>query len=425
MQITIYRPSLYHAVVLPIAFLALVAALGFLRYTTDVQTHELQFRLNALSLRESAVDASDLLVRLTAEQSQNSNALRPQQLPVQELQNLAAFGEHTQPAEYAEGETAAAQLVRRVIAALQRLAGIDPPGHIYAANGVDLLTIGYNLERRRYFAEALVTFRKVIGQDARADVDDFARLHAGYCLFFLGEYALARSEWQTTQTTGMPQNQRLASRLIAWLEAFEKQRTQAARLANARRRAESLYGILAYKESLEALLAVAEHGRDPGYHYLRGRVYEGPGKFEAAAEEYARTLALAPTSGAAQLANRRLLLMGSFYRNDKRLTEAATKRAQLLGDTGFLAVLGQLGKSTNAADTSIAGDAVYRQILATENSPPVAALVRTVRVRTHDGAVITGRLTASNATHVVIVNESGRLRIPRSDISSQENVSGK
>lgn len=410
---------------LPLALLSLVAALSFLRYTTEVQTHELQFRLNALSLRESAVDASDLLVRLKAEQSQNGRYLKPQSLPLQELQNLAAFGEHAEPAAQAGGVTVPEQLVRRVIAALQRLAGIDPPAHIYAANGVDLLTLGYNLERRRYFAEALVTFKKVIGSDTRADVDDFARLHAGYCLFFLGEYTLARAEWQTTLKSSMPQNQHLAARLIAWLDTFEKQRTQAVRLANARRRAESLYGILAYKESLEALLLVAENRRDPDYHYLRGRVYEGPGKFAAAAEEYARTLALAPKSGAAQLANRRLLLMGSVYRNDRRLAEAATKRAEIFGDTSFLAAIGQLGQSANAADTSLAGEAVYRQILATQSAPPVAALVRTVRVRTHDGAVITGRLTASNATHVVIVNESGRLRIPRSDISSQENVSGK
>ena len=46
------RFSFYHAAVLPLAGLVLLASLGFVRYTTEVQTLELQFRLNALAVRE-------------------------------------------------------------------------------------------------------------------------------------------------------------------------------------------------------------------------------------------------------------------------------------------------------------------------------------------------------------------------------------
>ncbi len=424
MQRLLPRITIYHTVVIPAAALGLFAAMLFLRYTTEIQTQELKFTLNALAARENAVDAADLLVRLNAELSQNKFVSSRQRLPLKELQNLAAFGEHVGPDEAAMADNASAQWTRRLITVIQRLAGIDPPSHIYSANGVDLLTLGYNLERRRFFAEALVTFRKVLGNPESAEVENFARLHAGYCLFFLGEYSLVRDEWQMAQKNGTAQNQKLASRLLAWLDAFEGRRSVAARQVNSRRRAEALFEILAYKESLEALLAVAERGRDPQYYYLKGRVYEGPGKFEAAAEEYARTLALAPKSEVAQLANRRLLLMGTLYRNDKRLAEAATKRAEIFGDTSFLAALARVRDGKLAPEESLTSAAIYRQILATQKAPPVAPVVRIVRIRTHDGAVITGRLSGSDATHVVLINDNGRLRIPKADILSQENVSG-
>jgi hypothetical protein len=70
-------------------------------------------------------------------------------------------------------------------------------------------------------------------------------------------------------------------------------------------------------------------------------------------------------------------------------------------------------------------ETVYDQLLATSHPAAVAAFVRFVRVKTHDGGIITGKLVAADSKHVVLVNDSGRFRIPRADIAAQENVSGK
>ncbi len=425
MQVTIY-----HLVVLPLALLSTLASLGFLRYTTELQSREMQYRLGVLSVRSETIDAADLLVRLKAEQAQN--ALKPAraQLPKEELATLAAFTEfHYSPASQ-NGMLFAEKLVSQMMKGLQRLAGIDPPEHVYAENGVDLLALAYNLERRRYFGEALVTFKKVYLAEHLPAVHDFAGLHSGYCLFFLGEYKLAREAWLAVAETGGLHNQHLARKLLLWLQKFEHSRARASRVADRRRRAESLYRILAYKESLEALLAMADRERDAAYYYLRGRVNEGPGNYGAAVEDFSQIVKMAPRGDLAVSANRRMLLMGTAYRPDEQLARQSAARARAAGDTAFLGVIAPLNAIAPAASITTGSEmqseaAIKSLIGPAKPKPAAAAPLRYVRIRTHDGAIITGRLLELNRTHAVLLNENGRFRIPRADIASQENVSGK
>ena len=147
-------PTLYHVVVIPAAVLFTVLALGFLRYTSRVEAQELRFRLNTLSVRGAYADASDLLIRLKSEQAQNARAdFKTQE---DEFALLAAFSER--PAFSPAFDSAPlARLYHALIAALQRLAGIRPAQHLYLESGPDVLTLAYNLERRRLFSEAMGT----------------------------------------------------------------------------------------------------------------------------------------------------------------------------------------------------------------------------------------------------------------------------
>jgi hypothetical protein len=207
------RFSFYHAAVLPLAGLVLLASLGFVRYTTEVQTLELQFRLNALAVRERTVDAADLLLRLEAEQRQNVLSKSRRALPHEELENLAAFKEQVQPEFTADQASLPERLVRRSITWLQRVAGIDPPSYVYSANGVDLLTLAYNLERRRYFAEALVTFKKVIGR-SRAHSSKILRACTPGIAFFFWANIVSR------EANG-PQRNNLSCRITdSWQAGF-------------------------------------------------------------------------------------------------------------------------------------------------------------------------------------------------------------
>ena len=423
--------SFYHLIILPLALLSTVLSLGFLRYTTELQSREMAFRLKVLSVRANTIDASDLLLRLQAEQLQNATKPSKARLPKQELATLAAFTEQNDVGVSEDAMPFVEKLMHRVMVGLHRVTGIRPPEHVYAENGVDLLALGYNLERRRYFGEALVTFKKVYATEHLAQVQDFAGLHSGYCLFFLGEYALAREAWVSVAQTGVGHNRLLAQKLVAWLQAFERNRANAGRVFDRRRRAQALYRILAYKESLETLLAIADRERDAAYFYLRGRVNEGPGNYPAAAEDYSRTFNLGPRSDLAVSANRRLLLMGTVYRQNEPLAQESKARAMAAGDTVFLRLIPPelavpQAQSTGITSAEAKSEAAFQALVAPANEPRrVAAPPRFVRIRTHDGAVITGRLVQMGRSFVILLNENGRFRIPRADIASQENVSGK
>lgn len=428
-------PTLYHMVVIPGAALSAVLALGFLRFTSAIETHELRFRLNSLSVRSDWADPSDLLVRLKAEQK--TNAAPEGKTTEEEFLLLAAFGERSMPeSPVAETDSVLIGFYRRLITGLQRLAGIRPAQHMYLESGPDVLTLAYNLERRRLFSEALLTFQKGLNDAPSPVTRDFILLHSGYCQFFLAEYDAAEKLWaQVEETPANAANAGLAGRLRQWLAQFRKSRLAAAAERNSKLRAKEYYRILAYKESLDALLAVRNADRDNAYYLFRGRVKEAPGDFAGAVQDYTEVMSRSKNRTELTAANRRLFAMSAFYRPETKLAEVAIKKGDALGDTAFLKGISAYrtampmsvaaGRATGYAD-----EQAYRRLMAATGEKILQKTAvsrpkrRTLRIKTHNGSVITGREIPGGAGVTVLENENGRFRIPADDIESKEIVSG-
>lgn len=428
-------PTLYHVAVIPGAALAAILALGFLRYTSAIETHELRFRLNSLAVRSDWADPSDLLVRLKAEQQ--ANQIPDSKNSEEEFQLLAAFSERGKvESPSAENESPLSRFYRRLIAALQRLAGIRPAQHMYLESGPDVLTLAYNLERRRLFSEALLTFQKGLNDAPSAETRDFILLHSGYCQFFLANYDAAEKLWaQVEEAPANPANGDLAGRLRHWLAQFRKSRSAAAAQRNSKLRAKEYYRILAYKESLDALLAVRNAERDNAYYLLRGRVKEAPGDFAGAVEDYTEVLSRSKNKPELTAANRRLYAMAAFYRPQAKLAELSLGKADALGDTAFLrgisAYRTAMPMSVPADKTAdYAGEQAYRRLMTSTGAKILQKTAvsrpkrRTLRIKTHNGSIITGREISGGASAIVLENENGRFRIPTADIDSKEIVSG-
>ncbi len=428
-------PTVYHVVVIPGTALAAILALGFLRYTSAIETHELRFRLNSLSVRSDWADPADLLVRLKAEQK--ANQLPDGKSAEEEFQLLAAFSERGAMESAAAGAASPpSRFYRSLIIALQRVAGIRPAQHMYLESGPDVLTLAYNLERRRLFSEALLTFQKGLNDAPAAATRDFILLHSGYCQFFLADYDAAEKYWaQVEAAPANAANADLAARLRQWLAQFRKSRAAAAQQHNSKLRAKEYYRILAYKESLDALLAVRNAERDAAYYLLRARVKEAPGDFAGAVEDYAEVMSRSKSTPELTAANRRLYAMSAFYRPQPRLAELALGKADALGDGAFLrgisAYRTAVPMSVGAGKTAdYAGEQAYRRLMTAtgekilQKTGVSRAKRRTLRVKTHNGSVITGREVASGAGVTVLENENGRFRIPAADIESKEIVSG-
>lgn len=428
-------PTVYHVLVIPGAALSAILALGFLRYTSAIETHELRFRLNTLSVRSDWADPADLLVRLKAEQKLNQ---APDAKGAEdEFQMLAAFGERGAIEKpVVEVESPLSRFYRSLITGLQRVAGIRPAQHVYLESGPDVLTLAYNLERRRLFSEALLTFQKGLNDAPAAVTRDFILLHSGYCQFFLANYDAAEKLWrQVEEAAANSANANLAARLGAWLAQFRKGRAAASGQHNSKMRAKEYYRILAYKESLDALLSVRNAERDNAYYLLRGRVKEAPGDFAGAVEDYTQVLSQSKNRDEQVAANRRLYAMAAFYRPSTRLTEVAERKAGELGDTAFVREVAQyrtaLPMSIAGGEVGdYAGEQAYRRLMASTGEKILKKTAvsrpkqRTLRIKTHNGSVITGREVSSGAGVTVLENENGRFRIPTADIEKKEIVSG-
>ena len=428
-------PTLYHVVVIPGASLAAILALGFLRYTSAIETHELRFRLNSLAVRSAWADPSDLLLRLKAEQQANQKP--DNKAGEEEFQLLAAFSERgATGSPVTISESPMSRFYRNLITGLQRVAGIRPAQHMYLESGPDVLTLAYNLERRRLFSEALLTFQKGLNDAPSAVTRDFILLHSGYCQFFLADYDAAEKLWaQVEKEPATAANADLAARLRLWLAQFRTSRSAAAQQRNAKLRAKEYYRILAYKESLDALLAVRNAERDSAYYLLRGRVKEAPGDFTGAVEDYTQVMSSSKNGDELKAANRRLYAMSAFYRPQPKLAELSLGKAGALGDAAFFkgisAYRTAMPMSVPAEkNTDYAGEQAYRRLMTAtgekilKKTAVSTARRRTLRIKTHNGSVITGREVTSGASVIVLENENGRFRIPTADIESKEIVSG-
>lgn len=430
---SVKTPTVYHTVALPFAVFTLVIALGFLRFTAQIETDELRHRLNGLTLRADSIDASDLLMRLEQEQRGNTAKLTKKEIPEEEIRLLSAFPEKPGgDGAWLSHESLPVKFFRGAIALMQRAAGIRPVEHIYRDDELDLVTLAYNLERRRYYSEALVTFQKALKPGASPATRDFILLHSGYAFFFLGEYESARNAWKDVIARPSTEaNRILGEKLVEWLDRFLARRGKAGSLAGVKNRALEFYRMMAYKDSLENLMQVAEGERDPNYYYLRGRVHEAPGEYEAAVRDYRKAIVTNRQSEAAALASRRLYLMGTFYRRNERLAEAAKASGTASGDIRFFGTVDPYaGNPTTAPAKDYVPEDAYQDLIRatekklTEKPEPAKKKTITVRIKTHNGSVITGRQVGANGSVVVVENDNGRFRIPVDDIESKEIVSG-
>lgn len=428
--------TVYHTVALPFAGLSLLLGLGFLRFTAEIETHELRHRMSALTLRADSVDASDILIRLEEEQRGNAAKLTKKEIPAEEIRLLSAFPERSSDgASWLKAESLPVKFFRGLITLMQRAAGIRPVQHIYLENELDLITLAYNLERRRYYSEALVTFQKALKPDVSAPTRDFILLQSGYVFFFLAEYESARNAWKDVFTAPANETNRvLAQKLLAWIDRFLARRDKGERVVDKKSRALEFYRMMAYKDSLETLMQVTEGERDQNYYYLRGRAQEAPGNYAAAVKDYRSAIGKNRGSEVAALANRRLYLMGAFYRKDERLAQATKAASTEFGDQQFFGAAAPYAGNPTAKTlepaTSYVPPETYDELIKTTEkkltakTEPAKKKTLTVRIKTHNGSVITGRQVGANAAVVIVENDNGRFRIPTDDIESKEIVSG-
>ncbi len=208
------------------------------------------------------------------------------------------------------------------------------------------LQFAFYMERTRKFSIASKKYDELetILEDSLADELAFTLLHNGYCLVMMGErehaYVKLRKAVDLFPGTHYAENAEL---LIGFLQDGDKRKED---LKNSNKKPEELaYSLFQsgdYEETLKTLEALPELTNDQSY--IKARSMEELGKTSNAVKEYIQLVKQRENKEVAIRANRRLLLIGNFYQENKSLVEFSKTEATKLGDEKAVAKIEE-GKS--------------------------------------------------------------------------------
>nr|WP_244279761.1 hypothetical protein [Leptospira brenneri] len=202
-------------------------------------------------------------------------------------------------------------------------------------NTIIRLQFAFYMERTRKYPIASKKYQELEDSITSALSDEmaFSLLHHGYCLVMMGEREKAFVK--LTKTLDLFPGSHYAenaSLLISFLEEGEKKKEE---LKNKNKSPEELaYSLFQsgdYEETLKTLENLPNLTKDQSY--IKARAMEELGKTSNAVKEYIQLVKQKDNKEVAIRANRRLLLIGNFYQENKSLVAFSKEEATKLGDT--------------------------------------------------------------------------------------------
>ncbi|TGN08332.1 tetratricopeptide repeat protein [Leptospira ilyithenensis] len=196
------------------------------------------------------------------------------------------------------------------------------------------LQFAFYMERTRKFSISSKKYEELeeILEGSVADEMAFTLLHNGYCLVMMGEreraYVKLRRAIDIFPGTHYAENAEL---LISFLQEGDKRKMD---LKTSNKKPEelaySLFQAGDYEETLKTLETLPKLTGDQSY--IKARSMEELGKTSNAVKEYIQLVKQKDNKEVAIRANRRLLLIGNFYQENKSLVEFSKGEAEKLGD---------------------------------------------------------------------------------------------
>jgi tetratricopeptide (TPR) repeat protein len=208
------------------------------------------------------------------------------------------------------------------------------------------LQFAFYMERTRKFSIASKKYEELeeILTGSLADEHAFTLLHHGYCLVMMGERDRAFIKLQKAidlfPGTHYAENAEL---LLSFLADGDKRKLDFENSnKNPEERAISSFQAGDYESTLKTLESLPKLSNDQSY--IKARSMEELGRTSNAVKEYIQLVKQKENKEVAIRANRRLLLIGNFYQENKSLVEFSKSEATKLGDTKAVAQIEE-GKS--------------------------------------------------------------------------------
>lgn len=197
------------------------------------------------------------------------------------------------------------------------------------------LQFAFYMERTRKYPIASKKYQELEEAITSSLSDEmaFTLLHHGYCLVMMGEREKAFLKLTKAidlfPGTHYAEN---ASLLISFLEEGEKKKEELkSKKKSPEELAYSLFQSGDYEETLKTLESLPNLTKDQSY--IKARAMEELGKTSNAVKEYIQLVKQKQNKEVAIRANRRLLLIGNFYQENKSLVAFSKEEANKLGDS--------------------------------------------------------------------------------------------
>ncbi|MCE9500086.1 MAG: hypothetical protein K8R21_06265, partial [Leptospira sp.] len=202
-----------------------------------------------------------------------------------------------------------------------------------------LLQYAFYLERTKKYASANKRYsdlERILGNSA-GEERAFIFLHNGFCLALTGKIPEAIEKLSYAEErfpgTSYSENAKILKKLI--LEAEEKKKIIFSGSKTPAEKAVALFDSGNYASAFDELAKVEFLSVKDSF--LKARIYEETGQSPLAVPEYLRLISENKDPVISKKANRRLMLIGNFFEENREIAKLSRETAKTLGDTEAIA----------------------------------------------------------------------------------------
>ena len=206
-----------------------------------------------------------------------------------------------------------------------------------------VLEIGYFWERNRKYLEALKIYDKVLSAAQLVpEIRAAVLVHKAFCYSMLSKYDQAKKIYEEVINL-YPSTEAgvLSWKLLEFINSMEEERASVQRTKlSGMNKARQFYLLMDFRNAIKNYSALLSGDRKPEVsaeaRFYKGRSHEELGEVEEAMMEYRAVIRKDPTKIWARQANRRMLMLGEFYEQQKAVADEAKRQLEAYQDQMFI-----------------------------------------------------------------------------------------
>jgi tetratricopeptide (TPR) repeat protein len=206
-----------------------------------------------------------------------------------------------------------------------------------------VLEIGYFWERNRKYSEALKIYEEVISTAQLApEIRAAVLVHKAFCFSMMSRYDQSKKIYEQV-INHYPNTEAgiLSWKLLDFINSMEKKRetVQKKRLSGMDK-AKQFYLLMDFRNAIKNYSLFLSNDQKPAVaaeaRFYKGRSHEELGETEEAMMEYRAVIKKDVSKVWARQANRRMLMLGEFYQQQKSVSDEAKRQLEAYQDQMFI-----------------------------------------------------------------------------------------